>query len=507
VLGRAPASLRFPPATPTSRQETPKFRSGGNHAVVSMTMARTAAVLLTALTLTSCDRKTELEAPPPRTSADVDSLPAMPPSLLEVPLTYDLTPVVAQLEKAIPKKFGDLDKKQEIPGNDRMHFAYAAERDPFTVSLDGNTARIRAVIHYAGRGWYNAPVAPEVSASCGTNDQRPRAIIELTADLTLTSDWRLRSRSRVGEVAAFSEEDRDQCRITFLKMNVTDKVTDAARKQLQAQTTEVDARIASLDLRSKFEQWWKLISQPIRLTDSVWLQINPMTVSKGETSGQKKMLTATVGLKAAPRIITGMRPATTAKPLPPLDPAVVVGDGFHILMEAALDYDMASSLMTKELAGKRIERAGQYVEVRSLRVFGIGGGQLALELRFAGTTGGRVFFVGTPTYDGKTDQLYVPDLDYDVASADAIVRGLAWMNHDDIRDFLRARARWPVGGLLAQARTSLLGGLNRELAPGVRLSGEVTHVEALGVHAGLRAVMVRAHADGSLRLDIRPVRN
>jgi hypothetical protein len=469
-------------------------------------MARTTAVLLTALALTACERKTELEAPPPHTSADVDSLPAMPPSLLEVPLTYDLTPIVAQLEKAIPRTFGDLEKKQAIPGNDRMHFAYAAQRDPFTVSLDGNTARIRAVIHYAGRGWYNPPLAPEISASCGTNDERPRAIIELTADLSLTPEWRLRSRSRVGQVAAFSEEKRDQCRITFLKMNVTDNVTDAARKQLQAQTKDVDARIAALDLRSKFEEWWKVIAMPIRLTDSVWLQINPIRVSKGETGGQKKILNATIGLSAAPRIITGARPVTVAQPLPPLDPAVVAGDGFHILMEAALDYDMASTLMTEQLAGKRIEAARRYVEVKSVRVLGIGGGHVALELRFAGTTSGRVFFVGTPTYDTRTDQLYVPDLDYDVASADAVVHGLSWMNHDEIRDFLRSKARWPVGGLLVQARTTLLGGLNRELSPGVRMSGEVTHVEALGVHAGLRAVMVRAHADGTVRLDVRQVK-
>src|SRR5687768_8812706 len=313
------------------------------------------AMLLTALALFGCDRGSELDAPPPGTTADVDSLPTMPPSLLEVPLSYDLTPVVAELEKAIPRKFGNLDDKKPIPGNDRMHFAYAAERDPFTVTLEGNTARIRAVIHYAGRGWYNAPVAPEVSASCGAEGERPRAVIELTADLSLTPTWRLRGRSRVGKVAAFSEDKRDQCRITFLKMNVTEDVTDAARKELQAQTKSVDAKIASLDLRSKFEEWWRIISEPIRLTDSVWLQVNPIAVRQGETRGRKRMLHATVGLSANPRIVTGARPATLITPLPPLQPAGV-GDGFHILMEGVLDYEMASQLMTEQLAGKRIER-------------------------------------------------------------------------------------------------------------------------------------------------------
>ena len=37
----------------------------------------------------------------------------------------------------------------------------------------------------------------------------------------------------------------------------------------------IDRRIASLDIRSRFENWWHLLEQPIQLTDSVWLLIRP----------------------------------------------------------------------------------------------------------------------------------------------------------------------------------------------------------------------------------------
>lgn len=467
-------------------------------------MKRATLVLIAAICSAGCDHRSELDAPPPAVTVDVDSLPAMETSLIELPLSFDLTPILAQLEKAVPRRFGNINNKQAIPGNKRMHFAYAAERDPFVATIDGNTVRIRSVIHYAGRGWYNPPTpfAPEMSAACGTGDERPRAVIEMTADLELTPQWRLRSRSHVGKVAAYSEDNRDQCRITFLKMNVTDNVTDAARKQLQMQTKAVDAKLASLDVRSKFQEWWDVIAAPIHLTDSVWLQINPIAVSKGQTRGRNKMLNATVALSASPRIITGAKPATVLKPMPPLQ-STNAGNGFHILMEGMLDYTRASDLMTEQLKGKRIEKGKRYVEVQSVRLFGIGGGKVALELRFKGTTGGRVFFVGTPSYDSVGDQLNVPDLDYDLASAGALVHGLAWMSHNDIRDFLRSKARWPVGGLLTNARKTLVDGLNREIAAGVRMSGEVTHVEALGVHAGLSSVVVRAHADGTVKLDVR----
>lgn len=478
-------------------------RRKSQYVMLDRFVMRLCALALTVSAVTACDRNPAIDAPPPPSSAFADSLPSMPLSLLEVPLTYDLAPVIAQLEKAVPRTFGDLSKRMPIPSNKRMHFAYSADREPFKVSFDGNTARIRSVIHYAGRGWYNPPLAPEIGASCGTSGERPRAVVEMSIDLALTQQWRLKGKSHVGNVIPFSDDKRDKCRITFLNMDVTGSVTEATRKQLQVQTRQVDAMIASLDVRSKFAEWWNVLSEPISLTDSVWLQINPIKVSKGTTRGRNTTLSATVVLTAAPEIITGPRPASAQHALPMLEATAAPGNGFHILIEGGLDYVLASHLMTEQLAGKRIQQGDRYLIVKSVRVFGIGSGKLALELRFGGTTSGHVFFVGTPQYSAVTDQLYVPDLDYDVASAGLLVRGLSWMKHDDIREFLRTKARWPVGGLLAQARASLLEGLNRELSPGVRLKGSVTHVEALGVHAGVKSVVVRAHADGSVALEIK----
>jgi hypothetical protein len=78
-----------------------------------------------------------------------------------------------------------------------------------------------------------------------------------------------------------------------------------------------------------------------------------------------------------------------------------------------------------------------------------------------------------------------------------LVRGLTWLKHDDLKEYLRGKARWPVGGLLKQARDQLQMTLNRELAPGVRLSGSPAEIAVIGVHAGSDAVRVRAHAMGT----------
>ena len=449
----------------------------------------------------ACKGKLDVDAPPPAMMADLDTLPTLPTSTLDIPLTYDLSPVARDLERVVPRTFGNINDRKQL-SNKRIHIAYEASRDPFSVSLNAQTARISAVVHYKGRGWYKPFIGPEISSSCGITDERPRARIVLTSDLRITPEWNLRGKTNVAKVEPFSTDRRDQCRVTAFKIDVTDKVINATREQLDKQEANIDRRIASINIRPKFENWWRLLQQPIPLTDSVWLLINPSAVRMGQTVGVKRTLVTALGFSASPRVVTGVKPTVTTTPLPQLNPAAV-GNGLHVMMEGVIDYDLASDLIRKQIKGKTIERAGQVLIIDDVRLFGIGGGKLALELRFRGTSKGHIYFVGTPRYDVATNELYVPDFDYDVGSGNLLVRSLEWVKHDDVRQFFRKQGRWPIGNVMQTGKTQLLKGLNRDLAPGVRLSAEVSQVQGLSVHASRTAIRLRAQADANARLTVK----
>jgi hypothetical protein len=189
-------------------------------------------------------------------------------------------------------------------------------------------------------------------------------------------------------------------------------------------------------------------------------------------------------------------------PLPPLYPAAV-GDGLHILLEGVIGYDVATDLLQKHVVGKEFKKAGQSFLVKDARLFGIGGGKLALELRFSGGANGRVYLVGTPRYDPSTNELYVPDLDYDVGSVGLMVKGVEWLKHDDVRDFIRTQARWSIGNVMGQGREQLLKGLNRDLANGVHLAADVKQVQGLSVHPRRTNIRLRAQADATARLTVK----
>ena len=126
-----------------------------------------------------------------------------------------------------------------------------------------------------------------------------------------------------------------------------------------------------------------------------------------------------------------------------------------------------------------------------------------MEVQFKGGASGKVYLVGTPRYDAGTNELFVPDLDYDVGSANLLVSGVEWLKHDDVRDFIRSQARWSIGNVMDLGKEQIVKGLNRDLAPGVHLAAAVQQVQGISVHPRRTSIRLRAQADAIARLTVK----
>jgi len=470
-------------------------------------LGRTLAALTFALLLVAaCDRSPSIDAPPPAVANDdVTPLPPLAPSVVESQIRYDLAPAVAALERAVPRTFGDIDERLEVPANRRVHVAFEATRSPFALRIDSQRVRVTGVIEYEGRGWYRPVIGPEVSAACGTGDvDRPRARIGVESILELRESWQLAARSRVTHVTPFSDLPRDKCRVTIFRVDVTDRVMRAARSALEKEMRTLDIAIAEVHTRERFERWWRDISRPIKLTDSVYLTIQPRKVQLGRVTSDSGQAIAHLRLEATPRISTGNRPSDFElfTPLPPLRTGPLAGTGLRVSLEGQFGYDVATGLLRRALVGRTLERANRAVQVRDVTLSGIGGGRVALGVRFDGAARGLVYLTGTPRYDNTSDQIVIPDLAYDLRTTSLLVKGLAFLGDDQIRDVLRQLARFPVQGQIDQLRQLAVRGMNRTLAAGVELVASLDSVENIHVTARRGALQVRADAGGEIRLDI-----
>ncbi|HUR93327.1 MAG TPA: DUF4403 family protein [Gemmatimonadales bacterium] len=458
-----------------------------------------------AASVAACD--TDKVAPPtPRTtSAWLDTLPPVPTSYLDVPVRFNLAPAMRWLESEVPESFGDLEERKPVAGKKRLRYAYAAVRGPFALQIEGRTAVLSADVRYRARAWYNPPVLPEIGAKCGKAGEEPRARLTVRTTVQLTSAWTLRPSTRAA-VEPLADSSRDRCKITFLRVDVTGKVMNGAREALQRRLAGFDAKISAFDLPGESRRLWDVLSSPLKLTDSLWLVINPSTIRVGMLRMQGDTLVTTVGLSAHPRVLGGPRPNVIPARLPAPQDSTSRPPVLHLLTEGRLPYDVASSILTKELRGTVIKVARQRLVLDSLHLIGVGDGRVAVGLAVHGSVRGVLYALGRPAYDTTNAELFMPDMEYDIGTRDLLTGTLAWLASGPVEEFLRTKVRIRLGPVLADGRELLEKNLNRDLADGVHLKMDVKSGRVLGVRASPNALLVRALASGQgeLVLDLRP---
>lgn len=438
----------------------------------------------------------------------IPELPSVPVSIVDAPISYALEPALVALEQTVPTRFGGLDKRIQIASNKRQQVAFVATRTPFAVKFDGEKLTLTTIVSYTGRGWYKPIIGPTVSASCGTDDSPPRLRVELTTAIGLNANWILSSRTRVTSLRPASESDRDACRVSFLQIDVTDQVVRAVRPLLASRLPAVDRKIVAFDVRKRVAKWYGIMQRPIRVRDSLWLDLAPEQLRLGSFSLQDSMLTATIRLYAHPRLIAGPQPQQPKSPLPLLAPALrEVGDSARLRIEGLLPYDIASATLSHELAGRKFRRFNRSVRIDSLVVSPLEDGRVVLAVHVSGDIRGTAYLVGTPQLDQATRALTVPDLDFDVSTNNALVRGLAWLRKGDMVTQLRAKARFPLDTILEETRARVEDALNRDLTDGVQLSGTVRTGKLIDVLVHPRWLVVQAEVAGTLALDVdRPIK-
>ncbi|MBK8058676.1 MAG: DUF4403 family protein [Gemmatimonadetes bacterium] len=430
-----------------------------------------------------------------------------PPSVVESEIRYELAPALNALEQSVPHLRRHRHTTQ-VPNNKRVHIAFAAQ---LAVRHRGRLAAGNGVERGGIRGarLVQATDRSQVSAACGTgNVARPRARVRIESTLRLEESWGLAARSRVTRVVPYSTETRDKCAVTVFRIDVTDRVMKATREVLDTRMRTLDRALAQVNTRARFERWWRDIARPIRLTDSIYLTINPRRVQLGGIDVDSGFAVARLRLEASPRIATGNRPNDFElfTPLPPLTRAGLTGSGLRVSLQGTFGYDVATGLLRRALVGKSLKWANRAITLRDVTLSGIGSGRVALGVRFDGGARGLVYLTGTPTYDNAADQLLIPDLDYDLRTSSALVKGVAFLGDHQIRDLLRANARFPLLGRLDQLRTLAVKGMNRTLTEGVSLVGSLDSVQHVVVQARRDAINVRADATGAIRMEVaRPI--
>ena len=446
------------------------------------------------------------------TTVAATPMPEVPASVITVPVTIDLAAFADIANTALPVE--DIAKSRW--SNDPRHrfrWRHAVRRSPVTVSMTGSILTATAVLDYQLRvcGPWIGNACP-ITVSCGWHDTRfdppsREGRIAIHSVLRLTPDYRISSSTSAGP---FTYDAANRCQLTFLDIDATPLVSRFIEQQMDDVSAQLDAEAQRrLDFRGHAQRAWLALQQPIDLGGGAFLHFRPAALTAAPIRGSGVVAQTSIGISAHPEVVLGLTPTSPAPvPLPPLaigNPGV----GFHISLPVRLGFDTLSALLTREVSGTKLQRGKLFglfpmtatVERVSLLARG---DSVAAVVSLSGRMKGDVVLTARPTYDAASGRVVLEGLDYDLVRMGLVTRATAWILRSGLRDVLAEHAAWDVGPDVASMRQRLDNALERELAPGVRLSGEIHSLTPVGrgVYPDSASLTILLQADGVLRATV-----
>lgn len=439
-------------------------------------------------------------------------MPDVPASVISVPVTIDLSAFADAANAALPVE--DIAKARW--SNDPRHryrWRHAVRRSPVAVSMAGPILTATATLDYQLRvcGPWIGNACP-ITVSCGWHDTRfdppsREGRIAIHSVLRLTPDYRISSSTSAGP---FTYDAANRCQLTFLDIDVTPLVSRFIEQQMDEVSEQLDAEAQRrLDFRAHAERAWLALQQPIDLGGGASLHFRPIGLSAAPIRGSGAVAQTSLGISAHPEVVFGLAPQfPTAIPLPSLTIGTP-GEGFHISLPVRLGLDTLSALLTREVAGTKLRRGRLFglfpltATVERVRLLARGD-SVAAEVSLSGMVKGDVLLTARPRYDAASGRVVLDGLDYDLARMGLVTRATGWILRSGLRDVLAEHASWDVGPDVASMRQRLDDALDRELAPGVTLAGDIHSLATVGrgVYPDSTSLTILLQADGVLRATV-----
>ncbi|MFN5149002.1 MAG: DUF4403 family protein, partial [Flavobacteriia bacterium] len=171
-------------------------------------------------------------------------------------------------------------------------------------------------------------------------------------------------------------------------------------------------------------------------------------------------------------------------------------------LDIIASYDSLTSILTKELSGKRVEIKKNEIIFKTIGIEGASDKQLTIKVGFEGSKKGTLYLVGTPIFDSLKQVISFPDLSFDIQTKNALLKSAKWLFSEKITDMMRASAVFDLNPHLVEMKKSVQKEMNRELTEGVRLSGKIEGLEIINIFPNHHNLIIRAHSTGEMKLSM-----
>ncbi len=269
----------------------------------------------------------------------------------------------------------------------------------------------------------------------------------------------------------------------------------------------VDKGVSSmLNIKQLLHPLWVQIQKPIRLSEypPLWLRLTPQSVAMTQLAGDGRMITSSVGITSVAETFIGEEPVCTLKDsLPDFVIPGKVDSSFVLNLYSEITYANASDLLRSYLLGRSFTAGRREVIVQNIEIYGLEGYAL-VSIEFTGSFKGKVYVIGRTRYDAQKSTVSIEDLDFDVATKNALHNTADWLFHGVIIDKIQPYLSFPLREKMLESQLMVQKMLcNSKLTKNVYINGYVDSLSIGDVRLTGRAIQAVVLSKGSLVLNIR----
>lgn len=431
-------------------------------------------------------------APPP--SVAVSALPAAPLSTMDIPITIPLAQVQQAAEGVIPRNLHVTCYNAQANGgadHGGVSYGYDVNRGALNIAGSGNSITLQTDVGYDLCAQARPVLGILVRGHCGPGDHPPpTAHIALTSTVATDPQWHLVTHTSGGATAT------GPCPVTFVGVNVAQRVIDAVNGALGNVFPQIDGQVAqAANLPARVQDVWNQMLAPVSLGNGAFLEIHPTALGVTPISLDNTAVHLGLHLEARPQVIVGSQPPADGTPLPAASPATP-GNAFSV----ALPVDVSTQMLTDQLkqalkigtGGMRYPPSGRFQLTTSDADVSVYGDRLVVRVALTGAANAVIYLIGKPRFDPVTNVLDVPDLDYTLETKNMLAKIANWAEGPRVLADLRQRLRMNLAPQAAQARQIATNALNRQVGP-LQLTGTLQNLTLLGIYPNAAGGSARAY--------------
>lgn len=391
--------------------------------------AKAFAALLLLGSLTACDRKTEVEAPPRAT----DKAPSpTQTSLIAVPINASTASLKQALERAVPKTLWTINRQERAcvkPQRVKVFGKKVKVTPPIACTIVGQVTR--GPLRLRGEGSeivVDMPINARISARdvggvLKGETATGSAMAHARVRIELTPDWRTTGKARI------SYGWTNPPGIDFLgrRITFTDEADAKLKPVVRDVEREVNREIAKIDIRKQAADVWRQSFTALELNREnppVWMRVTPQRILYGGYRVESDRINLNLGLEAITETFVSGRPADPEPaPLPRLV-REIPRPHLDVRVPVIADYAILQPVVDRALAKRStrpfiLPKAGpMMVKFGKSTIYGAPDGRIAvgvdvearLEARSGAPTRGRIWMTAIPVNKPGSAEVHFNDL-------------------------------------------------------------------------------------------------